>query len=78
MKPMHETFHLEHVRRRTDGSIDVEFYRRRALLIRAKTISAAGVTLWGALTTLGRMVGSRLLSRRMDLRAPHAVPHCRD
>jgi hypothetical protein len=75
MKPMHETFHLEHVRRRADGSIDIEFYRRRALLMRAQMLSSAAVTLWRELTALGRIVSSWRPFRRMDLRAPGTMPH---
>src|SRR5262249_61598859 len=55
MKPMNEV-HSEQVRRRSDRSIDIEFYRRRVVTLRgeliARSLSATchEVRLWAATT----------------------------
>src|SRR5262249_56354545 len=53
MKPGHDAFHPERLRRRADGSVDVEFYRRRAVRLRAEMISSAAVAIWRAVAPGG-------------------------
>ena len=66
MKRMNE-IHSKQVRRRSDGSIDIEFYRRRAVALRgeliARSLSAAchEVRLWAATTTWLVRRGGRLI-----------------
>ena len=55
MKPMNE-IHSKQVRRRSDGSIDIEFYRRRAVALRGELIARGLSAAWhevrlGAATT---------------------------
>lgn len=73
MKPGHDAFHPERLRRRADGSVDVEFYRRRAVRLRAEMISSAAVAIWRALTAFGRVVGWPRSFRRTNTRAPCAT-----
>jgi hypothetical protein len=66
MKPMNE-IHSEQVRRRSEGSIDIEFYRRRAVTLRgeliARSLSATyhKVRLWAATTMWLARRGRRLI-----------------
>jgi hypothetical protein len=55
MKPTHQAVHCEQVRRRADGSIDIEFYRRRAVMLRSQMISNAAATIWRTLISLRRI-----------------------
>ena len=66
MKPMNE-IHSRQVRRRSDGSIDIEFYRRRADTLRGESIARSlsatwhQVRLWAATTTWLARGGWRLI-----------------
>lgn len=44
--------HREEIRRRSDGVIDIDFYRRRAVAMRRQAQADAGKKLGGALHTL--------------------------
>ena len=66
MKPMNE-IHSEQVRRRSEGSIDIEFYRRRAvtlrgeLIARSPSVTCREVRHWAAATTWLVRRGGRLI-----------------
>ena len=51
MRPTKDFSHEEQVRRRRDGSIDIDFYRRRAHMLRSEIVLQTLVAIWRAVTT---------------------------